>query len=62
MQIMKFSVFVKKAAPVLSLHQNGLIYCFSPQFFLLLAEADLEGVCGACAPHPKIRKTYVIQR
>ena len=29
-----------------------------------ISEADLEGACGACAPHPppKIRKAYVIQR
>ena len=24
--------------------------------------ADLEGACGMCAPPPKIRKAYVIQR
>ena len=27
-----------------------------------IPEADLEGACGECAPPPKIRKAYVIQR
>ena len=25
-----------------------------------ITEADLEGVCGACGPPPKIRKAYAI--